>query len=133
MGVPGLSRQCADFRARLTNAGTALNGERRIDRDAIFRLKQEALEALFASFGGEPGFDWFCAGEGQALTDFATYAALAERHGKDWRQWPGGFRRPDGADVAPFRAAAEAARPAAEARQIPEIADTPARPRARRV
>ena len=100
-GAAGLGgpagRRCA---TRLTNAGTALNGERRIDRDAIFRLKQEALEALFARFHGEQGFDWFCAGEGQALTDFATYAALAERHGKDWRRWPAGCRRPDGADVA---------------------------------
>ena len=39
--------------SRLTNAGTALNGGRHIDRDAIFRLKQEALEALFAGFHGE--------------------------------------------------------------------------------
>lgn len=108
--LPGWDGLGADFRARLTSAGTALNSERRIDRDAIFRLKQEALEALFASFGGEHGFDWFCAGEGQALTDFATYAALAERHGKDWRQWPAGLRRPDGADVAVFRAGEGAAR-----------------------
>ncbi|HMF42753.1 MAG TPA: 4-alpha-glucanotransferase [Polyangia bacterium] len=108
--LPGWDALPADLRTRLQNAGTALNGERRIDRDAVFRLKQEALEALFASFAGEHGFDWFCAGEGQALTDFASYAALAERHGKDWRQWPDGLRRPDGADVAAFRAGEGAAR-----------------------
>jgi len=102
--LPGWDALPADLRARLANAGTALNGDRRIDRDAIFRLKQEALEALYARFAGEAGFDWFCAGEGQALTDFATYAALAERHGKDWRQWPAGLGRRDGADVANFRA-----------------------------
>jgi 4-alpha-glucanotransferase len=107
--LPGWEGLAADLRARLTNAGTALNRDRHIDRDAIFRLKQEALEALFAGFAGEEGFDWFSAGEGQALTDFATYAALAERHGKDWRRWPEGCRRPDGADVAGFRAS-EAAR-----------------------
>jgi len=107
--VPGWSGLPAAVRERLTNAGTALNGGRQIDRDAIFRIKQEALEALFAGFHGEQGFEWFCAGEGQALTDFATYAALAERHGKDWRRWPAGLSRPDGADIAGFRAS-EAAR-----------------------
>jgi 4-alpha-glucanotransferase len=102
--VQGWDALSEDLRARLTSAGTALNRDRHIDRDAIFRLKQEALEALFAGFRGDDGFDWFCAGEGQALTDFATYAALAERHGKDWRRWPEGVRRPDGADIARFRA-----------------------------
>jgi 4-alpha-glucanotransferase len=108
--LPGWDRLPAELRARLTNAGTALNGAREIDRDAIFRLKQEALEALFAGFVDDPGFDWFCAGEGQALTDFATYAALAERHGKDWRRWPEGLRRADGAEVALFRAGEGATR-----------------------
>src|SRR4029079_8162668 len=103
--LPGWDTLPADQRGRLTNAGTALNRARQIDRDAIFRLKQEALEALFARFQGEQGFDWFCAGQGQALSDFATYCALAERHGKDWRQWPAEYRRPDGGDVARFREA----------------------------
>jgi 4-alpha-glucanotransferase len=101
--LPGWDGLPDDLRTRLGNAGTALNRDRHIDRDAIFRLKQEALETLFARFPGEAGFDWFWAGEGQSLTDFATYAALAERHGKDWRTWPAGYRRPDGADVASFR------------------------------
>jgi 4-alpha-glucanotransferase len=102
--LPGWDGLPEDQRARLTSAGTALNRDRHIDRDAIFRLKQEALESLYAGFQGDTGFDWFCAGEGQALTDFATYAALAERHGKDWRRWPEGVHRPDGADIARFRA-----------------------------
>jgi 4-alpha-glucanotransferase len=106
--LPGWGGLPAEQRTRLTNAGTALNRNPQIDRDAIFRLKQEALEALFARFGGEDGFDWYWNGEGQALTDFATYAALAERHGKDWRQWPAGYRRPDGADVVAFRGEAAA-------------------------
>ena len=42
-----------DLRARLANAGRALNRDRRIDRDAIFALKMEALEAIFARFHGE--------------------------------------------------------------------------------
>ena len=47
-GRAGLGARWADLRARLANAGRALNRERRIDRDAIFALKMEALEAIFA-------------------------------------------------------------------------------------
>ena len=86
--VPGWERLDAGTRERLGNAGRALNAARKIDRDAIFKLKMEALEAIFAGFDGEDGFDWFRWGRGQALTDFATYCALAEQHGKDWRSWP---------------------------------------------
>lgn len=101
--VPGWERLDAARRDQLANAGRALNRQRRIDRDAVFRLKMEALEAIYADFAGEEGFDWYWHGQGQALTDFATYCALAEKHGKDWRQWPAGFRRPDGPDIARFR------------------------------
>ncbi|HLK89889.1 MAG TPA: 4-alpha-glucanotransferase [Polyangia bacterium] len=102
--VPGWERLDAGTRARLGNAGRALNAARKIDRDAIFDLKMEALERLFAGFDGESGFDWFRWGRGQALTDFATYCALAEQHGKDWRRWPEAVRRPDGQGIAHFRA-----------------------------
>jgi 4-alpha-glucanotransferase len=101
--VPGWERLEAATRERLGNAGRALHGARKIDRDAIFKLKMEALEAIFAGFDGEDGFDWFRWGRGPALTDFATYCALAEQHGKDWRQWPPPLRRPDGEGIAAFR------------------------------
>jgi 4-alpha-glucanotransferase len=101
--VPGWEKLPAETRERLGNAGRALNGSRRIDRDAIFRLKMEALEAIFDDFNGEDGFDWFRRGQGAALTDFATYCTLAEQHGKDWRRWPGPLARHDGAEVAAFR------------------------------
>jgi 4-alpha-glucanotransferase len=90
---------------RLANAGRALNSDRRIDRDAVFRLKMEALGAIFASFAGHPAFDRYLATEGEALTEFATYCALAERHGKDWRRWPEEHRRHDGDGVRAFREA----------------------------
>src|SRR5262249_44947198 len=32
--------------------------------------------------------------EGQALEDWATWCALAEIHGPDWRAWPAGLRAP---------------------------------------
>ncbi|HEX4403296.1 MAG TPA: 4-alpha-glucanotransferase [Polyangia bacterium] len=88
---------------RLANAGRALNSDRRIDRDAVFRLKMEALQAIFAGFTEAPAFEAYRAQQGTALVEFATYCALAERHGKDWRRWPVEHRRPDEAAVRVFR------------------------------
>ncbi|HTA21581.1 MAG TPA: 4-alpha-glucanotransferase, partial [Polyangia bacterium] len=88
---------------RLANAGRALNRDRRIDRDAVFRLKMEALQAIFAGFTDDPAFEAYRAQQGTALVEFATYCALAERHGKDWRRWPVEHRRPDEAAVRVFR------------------------------
>ena len=100
--VPGFAA-LGEAGARLANAGRALNADRRIDRDAVFRLKMEALEALFARFAGDAGFDAYLAAQGGALTEFATYCALAEAHGKDWRRWPAEHRRHDGDGVRAFR------------------------------
>jgi 4-alpha-glucanotransferase len=102
--VPGFAA-LGDAGTRLANAGRALNADRRIDRDAVFRLKIEALGALFARFAGDPAFDAYLARQGEALTGFATYCALAEAHGKDWRRWPDEHRRPDDAGVRAFREA----------------------------
>jgi 4-alpha-glucanotransferase len=100
--VPGFTALAAADRERLGNAGRALNDARRIDRDAIFRLKTEALEKIFGSFEGDPAFDRFWAEQGESLNDFATYCALAERHGKDWRSWPPAFRRHQGPEIRAF-------------------------------
>ena len=102
--IPGWNDLPAADRDRLGNAGRALNAGPRIDRDAIFRIKQEALEALYARFSDSDDFAAFRAEQGAALNEFTTYCALAEQHGKDWRRWPEGYRRPDGADVARFAA-----------------------------
>ena len=99
--IPG----AADLGPALTaaaNAGHALNSRRRIDRDAVFALKAPLLEAIYDQFQGDPGFDSYWNEQGTALTQFATYAVLAEKHGRDWRRWPTGLRRPDGVDVARF-------------------------------
>jgi 4-alpha-glucanotransferase len=103
--VPGFAA-LGDAGARLAAAGRALNGERRIDRDAVFRLKMEALEALHARFGSErdvAAFEAYRSAQGEALAEFATYCALAERHGKDWRRWPAEHRRHDSDGVRAFR------------------------------
>jgi 4-alpha-glucanotransferase len=61
-----------------------------IDYDAVWRAKQAALELLAPPPGPPAG----------PARDFATYNALAERHGRDWRTWPEPLRRPDSPAVA---------------------------------
>ena len=100
--VPRAAEAMGAHLPRLAEAGHALNRGRRIDRDAIFALKMEALERIFDQFTGDAGFDGFWKEQGDALTQFATYCTLAERHGKDWRRWPQDYRRPDGGEVARF-------------------------------
>lgn len=104
--VPGWQELDGGERERLANAGRALSAGRRIDRDAIWKVKMEALNKLFDAFegrGGDGGFDGYWHEQGEPLTQYATYCALAEKHGKDWRSWPGGYRRHDGPDVHAFR------------------------------
>jgi len=66
-----------------------------IDYDAVWRAKRQALELLRPLARDEPA--------GPDLAAFATYCALAERHGSDWRRWPAGLRRPDAPAVAAAR------------------------------
>jgi 4-alpha-glucanotransferase len=94
-------------------AGRALNDERVIDRDEVWRHKRAALEAVWARAlarhgpDGDPEFARWRAAQGPALAQFATWCALAERHGADWRSWPTALRHPD--DPAVARAAVEQA------------------------
>jgi 4-alpha-glucanotransferase len=66
-----------------------------IDYDAVWTAKQQALELLWRIERHRPSAD-----------DFATYSALAETHGADWRSWPAELRRPDSPAVARARTAA---------------------------
>ncbi|AJT67037.1 4-alpha-glucanotransferase [Streptomyces lydicus] len=68
-----------------------------IDRDAVWELKREALEMLCAvplSPGRRAAYCDFLAEQGTPLEDHATWCAIAERHGPDWRAWPAGLRGP---------------------------------------
>ncbi|MEU9306085.1 4-alpha-glucanotransferase [Streptomyces sp. NPDC048256] len=73
-----------------------------IDRDAVWELKREALE-LVARVPLGPGrraaYCDFLAEQGQALEDHATWCALAEVHGSQWRRWPAGLRDPRSAET----------------------------------
>ena len=57
-----------------------------IDRDAAWSAKSQALELLWPH---APAFDVH-----DDLRDWATWCALAEVHGNDWRQWPTELRDP---------------------------------------
>jgi 4-alpha-glucanotransferase len=68
-----------------------------IDRDACWPAKRAALEVLFragTSDDRRAAYDAFVTREGTALTDFATWNALAETHGARWRDWPDELRHP---------------------------------------
>jgi 4-alpha-glucanotransferase len=77
----------------------ALNTGDRIDRDAVWAAKQEALALLFDPAAvAEPDPD---------EATFGVWASLAERHGGDWRTWPEELHDPHGDGVR--RAGAELA------------------------
>ena len=102
--VPGFDAADEAMRAA-AEAGRALNGDRMIDRDAVYALKVPVLEQLWSQFDGDPRFDAYLADGGSALRHFATFCALAERHEGGWREWPSEFRRPDSPSVTRFAAA----------------------------
>ena len=88
--------------ARLAAAGRALSGGARIDRDAAFTLKMDALGAIWGARPPRDGLRRFRAEQGTALRQWATFATIAEWHGAGWSHWPEELRRPDGAAVARF-------------------------------
>ena len=104
--VPGAATLGRDL-SSLAEAGKALNGRPRIDREAIFRVKLRALDKLFAHFGSSAAFDEYRAREAPFLGAYATFCALVERHGPNFRQWPRDFRDPQHRAVARFRRAQE--------------------------
>ncbi|GKQ34550.1 4-alpha-glucanotransferase [Streptomyces sp. A012304] len=103
---PGRVRALLERAGRLRE--TVLDKGALIDRDAVWRLKQEALEMVARvplGPGRRAAYCDFLAQEGEALEDHATWCALAEVHGSDWHRWPEGLRDPRSADTARARAA----------------------------
>jgi 4-alpha-glucanotransferase len=99
--IPGASEAPCDI-DRLAAMGRALNARRLIDRDAVFRLKMEALECIWKSARHDDAFDTYCRREGSDLERFATFCVLAERFGGGWQSWPAKFHDPDGPAVRRF-------------------------------
>jgi 4-alpha-glucanotransferase len=90
---------------RLGTAARALDTVDRIDRDAIYRLKERALTLLHGVEAPRPRFDAYRAEQGQALEDFALWCALAERHDGPYQRWPAEVRRPHAPGIAAARRA----------------------------
>lgn len=99
--VPGADR--VDL-ASLAERGRALNAEALIDRDAVWALKREALERIFEEGAISSHFSGWRARQGKPLQDFATWCALTEVHGPDWRTWKASLQHPDNATVTGFAA-----------------------------
>ncbi|MEA2843445.1 MAG: 4-alpha-glucanotransferase, partial [Actinomycetota bacterium] len=100
--VPGAGAADAEVEDA-ARSGRALNGSRRIDRDAVLALKLRALRSVYdRTFRGHEAFDRFVADGGEQLHRFAMHSALAEEHGGDWRQWPVDFRHPTTFEVREF-------------------------------
>lgn len=86
----------------IARAGKALNEQRVIDRDAVFRLKMEALNAIWKNAQRDESFERFCAERGHDLEQFATYCVIAEKLGADWRTWRAELQDASGAAVGRF-------------------------------
>ncbi|WP_306835004.1 4-alpha-glucanotransferase [Catenuloplanes nepalensis] len=79
--VPGYSERSAEIDALRPPLGDL------IDYDEVWRAKRAALELLFPLAG-------YAGTEDQDLRGYATYCAIAEVHGANWRGWPAELRHP---------------------------------------
>jgi 4-alpha-glucanotransferase len=96
-------------RGRIRKARAELRDRARrddlIDRDAVWKAKRAALESIYRverSAGRELAYAAYREREGESLDHFATWCALAERHGPDWHTWPAAFANPAVPAVAEF-------------------------------
>ena len=110
--VPEYARLGAGDRARVDALGAPLRAASRtaalIDRDAVWAAKRAALEIIRAA-GLSPErqteLDAFRARDADAVQDWATWCAIAEVHGPDWRTWPTALADPRSPEVAALRRA----------------------------
>ena len=105
----GAGAQVAELRTRLRDE---LAGLDLLERNTAWTAKLAALRLIHAvprSAGRELAFRLYREREGRALTDFATWSALAERYGPRSSSWPSELRDPDSAAVHRFRATEMAA------------------------
>ena len=77
-----------------------------IDRDAVWAAKRAALELIRTvplTAGRRAELDAFGARNRRALEDWATWCAIAEVRGPDWRSWPAALTDPGSAEVTELR------------------------------
>ena len=94
--VPGADR--VDLSA-YEDRRRALNDAPLIDRDGVWRLKREVLEAVYAAGDLPPEFVKWRADQGSGLEEFARWSVICEEHGPDWHTWPEELRHPDSPEV----------------------------------
>ncbi len=83
----------------------ALNALDGIDRDAAWAAKRNALEVVFSA--GLTGlrnadFNRFVTAQGGGLQTFATWCALADAYGANWKEWPERLQDKDSEAVAAY-------------------------------
>jgi 4-alpha-glucanotransferase len=85
-GFAALSRVDRKAIKALAETAQVLNTADTIDRDTSWALKRQALWRLFRAVPDRPGLREYVAAEGDGLTAFATWCAIAEKYGaaKDW-------------------------------------------------
>ncbi|MGL5811327.1 MAG: 4-alpha-glucanotransferase, partial [Nocardioides sp.] len=86
----------------LAEAASSLNLDDTIDRDAAWTLKRQALWRVYGGHPERAGLRRFVKAEGEGLTAYATWCAIAERFGQDV---PADLADADQAAVERFRAA----------------------------
>ncbi|HEY3143339.1 MAG TPA: 4-alpha-glucanotransferase, partial [Acidimicrobiales bacterium] len=90
--------------AALASQARELSSQRLIDRDAVWRFKRQALDALWKRLGPDLRLERWRADQGEALETYARFCALAEFHGRGWSTWPEEHRHPSQPSVARFAA-----------------------------
>ena len=108
--IPEYARLSPGDRARVDALGAPLRAANRtaalIDRDAVWTAKRAALEIIHAAGLGparRAELDAFRERDQEAIRDWATWCAIAEVHGPDWRAWPAALADPRSAEVAALR------------------------------
>jgi 4-alpha-glucanotransferase len=77
-----------------------------IDRDAVWTAKRAAAELIRTvplTARRRADLDAFLARDRRAIGDWATWCAIAEVHGPDWRSWPAALADPGSAAVTELR------------------------------
>ena len=110
--IPEYQRLSAGDRARVQALAAPLRAASTtaalIDRNAVWAAKRAALKLIRAvplTASRRAELDAFLARDRRALDDWATWCALAEMHGPDWRSWPAPLTDPGSAEVTALRRA----------------------------
>ncbi|MDP9147146.1 MAG: 4-alpha-glucanotransferase [Acidobacteriota bacterium] len=99
--IPGAQQALHDLE-KLSEQARILNDKPLIERDQIFKLKMDALEAIWLRTREQISFDEYEKSQGANLDSFATFCVLAEQYGANWREWPSQYRRPDDPAISDF-------------------------------